>query len=471
MRVAVRRWSEQFGLPSSSLSTARQLYALTLLTAFWPEWMWVPDFGQPFYQPPTGLASFFADPIPHAAVLALNAIGITASVCLLAGRGVQMASVVVSTVLWVGNSFEYSYGKVDHDVLLLLTPLAGAAAGWDGRRETRAWPLAIFALAIALSMTASGIDKAATGWLDPQRGAVRSHMTFNSIVVGRDAPLADTADVFPPLVWEAFDWGAVILEVAFLGAVLRARWFRGAIALVCLFHAANIALFLIPFYANVVAYALFVRWPREWRWKAPASLAILGSAVATAVYLAWGNPLHLQFRRVGLDPYPYLWTQSVVVMLGAILAVVWIVACSGAFMPRVRISPETSPGPRVIAFDGHCGLCNGWVDFIMRRDRRRVWRFTPLQSPAGSALAAPGQSGDLSSVVVVRDGWRYTRSTGVIIAVGELGGPWRLALLLLAVPAPVRDVFYRIVAKWRYRIFGRSETCRLPTPEERERFI
>lgn len=465
-----KHWFQQFRLEPDSLATIRRLYALALLVAYWPEWLWVSGMADPFYQPPIGLAMFLDGPPPIQFFLVLNALGIVASVCLLLGRSIRTASAVVPGVLWVGNSFEYAYGKVDHDILLLLIPLAGAVAGWDGRRKTRAWPVAVFALAISLAMSASGMSKAMTGWLDPNRGAVRSFVTSISVVVGRDAPLSAIAlDAFPRFVWEGMDWAAVVLEVSFLPAVLRLRWFHRITAFACLFHLANITLFMIPFFSNVLAYGFFVRWPSVSERKAPVWLVAGAGAFTAATYLLWGNPIEAALLSVGLAPG--VWIPSTIVTLGAVVAVAWIVRCSGWFLPRVQIHRDVWTDPRVIAFDGHCGLCNGWVDFILRHDRREVWRFTPLQSPSGLHVAGVPQAADPASVVVVREGWRYTRSTAVLIAVSDLGGLWRTTAVLLLVPAAIRDVFYWVVARLRYRVFGRSEICRIPGPEERARFL
>lgn len=153
-------------------------------------------------------------------------------------------------------------------------------------------------------------------------------------------------------------------------------------------------------------------------------------------------------------------------------------AAVGMFRPRYDIPPsQASAGfraqPRVVYFDGYCGLCSLWVDFLLSRDKRAVWLFSPMQTPAGAALirAAGLPEGYTDSVLVWRQGSLHTHSTAVIVAVADLGGVYRLALVLLAIPAFVRDPIYALVARFRYRLFGRSTSCRLPTPAERSRFI
>ncbi len=127
----------------------------------------------------------------------------------------------------------------------------------------------------------------------------------------------------------------------------------------------------------------------------------------------------------------------------------------------------------VIVFDGVCNLCNGAVDFIIRFDRNAVFQFASNQSEAGEAIVA--QAGvstfEADTIVLCEDGESYVRSTAVLRIARRLGWPWKAAYVFIIVPGPVRDVLYRLIAKNRYRLFGRRETCRLPTPEERTRFL
>ncbi|HEY0868493.1 MAG TPA: thiol-disulfide oxidoreductase DCC family protein [Fimbriimonas sp.] len=135
------------------------------------------------------------------------------------------------------------------------------------------------------------------------------------------------------------------------------------------------------------------------------------------------------------------------------------------------LSRESAEHP-VVFFDGVCNLCNSTVDFIVRHDPRAKFRFAPLQGEtAAQMIPEHVATGDLNSFVLVEDGRTYTRSTGALRLIAGLGGAWALAKALLIVPAFLRDAVYRLIAKNRYRIFGKKETCRLPTPEERTRFL
>jgi predicted DCC family thiol-disulfide oxidoreductase YuxK len=141
-------------------------------------------------------------------------------------------------------------------------------------------------------------------------------------------------------------------------------------------------------------------------------------------------------------------------------------------------SRPASPVPRtaddkIVLFDGVCHLCTGSVQFIVRRDSGRQFRFASLQSETGRRLcAAHGLDPDAVTTVVLLDGGRaFTHSDAALRIARHLDGPWKLATVLRVVPRPVRDWLYRLVAKFRYRWFGKHETCWLPTQDLRSRFL
>ncbi|WP_151732998.1 thiol-disulfide oxidoreductase DCC family protein ['Paenibacillus yunnanensis' Narsing Rao et al. 2020] len=127
----------------------------------------------------------------------------------------------------------------------------------------------------------------------------------------------------------------------------------------------------------------------------------------------------------------------------------------------------------IVLIDGVCHLCQAIVRFIIPRDPHGHIRFASLQSESGrSFLKAGGLSeSELSTVVVVENGRYYTESAAALRIARRLRPPWPLAYLLAAVPAPLRDAVYRLVAKNRYRWFGRDEQCLVPTAEIRQRFL
>ncbi|KER09703.1 MAG: thiol-disulfide oxidoreductase [[Candidatus Thermochlorobacteriaceae] bacterium GBChlB] len=131
---------------------------------------------------------------------------------------------------------------------------------------------------------------------------------------------------------------------------------------------------------------------------------------------------------------------------------------------------------RVMLYDGVCGLCNGAVQFVIRHDRAKTLRFSALQSPYGqNTIARHDTLKNVDSVVLVeREGGKervFIRSTAALKIADYMGGFWKLALAAYIIPRPIRDFFYDLVAKYRYRFFGKHDACLLPPPDVRARFI
>ena len=138
---------------------------------------------------------------------------------------------------------------------------------------------------------------------------------------------------------------------------------------------------------------------------------------------------------------------------------------------------STAPRPEadapLVLFDGDCNLCHGAVQFVLRRDPRARFRFASLQSEAGrAALARAGFEGELpDSVVLLHEGRVRTRSTAALAIARGLRFPWPLVSVLWLVPYPLRDFVYDWIAKRRFRWFGRRDSCWVPTPALRARFV
>jgi predicted DCC family thiol-disulfide oxidoreductase YuxK len=133
----------------------------------------------------------------------------------------------------------------------------------------------------------------------------------------------------------------------------------------------------------------------------------------------------------------------------------------------------------ILLYDGVCGLCNRFVQFVLHRDHSGIFRFASLQSPlAAGVLERHGQLPEvLDTVYAVVDcdtpqERLLTRSDAIVFVLAQLGALWRVASTLIKlVPRPLRDFVYNTVARCRYRIFGRSEICILPAPKSRDRFL
>ncbi|GAB4453970.1 MAG: thiol-disulfide oxidoreductase DCC family protein [Armatimonadaceae bacterium] len=127
----------------------------------------------------------------------------------------------------------------------------------------------------------------------------------------------------------------------------------------------------------------------------------------------------------------------------------------------------------VVLFDGDCNLCDGTVQFIIKHDRAHRFRFAALQSEAARRLSPEDadKEGELRSVVLIEDGKVYRESTAALHIARYLDGPWSLFFAFIVIPAPIRDAVYRLIARNRYRWFGKREACLMPTGELRRRFL
>jgi predicted DCC family thiol-disulfide oxidoreductase YuxK len=140
--------------------------------------------------------------------------------------------------------------------------------------------------------------------------------------------------------------------------------------------------------------------------------------------------------------------------------------------------PPSVEGAHLVLYDGVCGLCSRLLQFLLEHDRRAVFAFASLQSAAGRAMVERfgGHPDALTSFYVVTN-YRATRarmlsrSSAALFVAGELGWPWKVAVLMRVLPAAILDHVYSVVARNRYRVFGRYERCVMPRPELRRRFV
>lgn len=126
----------------------------------------------------------------------------------------------------------------------------------------------------------------------------------------------------------------------------------------------------------------------------------------------------------------------------------------------------------VILFDGVCNLCNGFVNFIIRRDKKNRFRFASLQSDAAAALLSRySVTKNLKTIIFIENGKVYSRSGAALHICRRLSGGWPLLYGFIIVPSFIRDAFYDLVAKYRYRWFGKRDQCMIPTPALRSKFL
>jgi predicted DCC family thiol-disulfide oxidoreductase YuxK len=140
-------------------------------------------------------------------------------------------------------------------------------------------------------------------------------------------------------------------------------------------------------------------------------------------------------------------------------------------VPRVE-------GTHLVLYDGVCGLCDRLVQFLLGHDRHAVFCFAPLQSATGQAIVARfgGNPNELNSFLVVAN-YRgdhplmFAKSSAALFVARELGWPWKTAAAMRFLPTVIRDHVYDVIARNRYRVFGRFDQCLIPRAEFRGRFV
>lgn len=131
----------------------------------------------------------------------------------------------------------------------------------------------------------------------------------------------------------------------------------------------------------------------------------------------------------------------------------------------------------VILFDGVCNLCCGWIRFLIRRDKKAVFTFVPLQSDTGKTLletvdlkAENLTTSNINTIVYIKNNQALIESEAVLEILTDLSGIWRIFGVLRLIPLSLRDKIYRYIAAKRYSLFGKRTSCFLPTPENEKRF-
>jgi len=128
---------------------------------------------------------------------------------------------------------------------------------------------------------------------------------------------------------------------------------------------------------------------------------------------------------------------------------------------------------KLVLFDGVCNLCNSSIQFIIKHDRAAKFKFAPLQSPLAAQHLADLKVGNtpISSIIYIENDEVYQKSTAALKIAKHLDGAWPLLYAFMIVPKFIRDRVYDLIAKNRYKWFGKTEACWIPTPELKARFL
>jgi len=135
--------------------------------------------------------------------------------------------------------------------------------------------------------------------------------------------------------------------------------------------------------------------------------------------------------------------------------------------------PDFKDDKPIIVFDGHCNLCSGFANFILRHDKKNHLRLLAAQSDLGEALYKHYELKplDYDTNLLIENGRIRIKSDGSIAIISYLGWPWKLIYIGRILPRPLRDALYSFIARNRISWFGRKDVCYLPPPDAKERFL
>lgn len=127
----------------------------------------------------------------------------------------------------------------------------------------------------------------------------------------------------------------------------------------------------------------------------------------------------------------------------------------------------------IILFDGVCNLCNHSVQFVIRHDNKKLFRFAALQSEIGQQLMKQNdlESAGNNTIILIQSNKHFTRSTAALLVCKQLNGAWKILFGFIIVPQFLRDAVYNFVAKNRFRFFGKKDECMIPTKDLMDRFL
>ena len=123
---------------------------------------------------------------------------------------------------------------------------------------------------------------------------------------------------------------------------------------------------------------------------------------------------------------------------------------------------------KVIVFDGICGLCNKSVKLLIKLDTNKIFQYTSLQ---GEFVKTLNIEADIDSIIFYDDETVYYKSTAILKILRSLGGVWVVTNIFYLIPVSIRDFFYDVIAKYRYKIFGKMQSCRMPNSSEEKLFL
>lgn len=264
---------DSFKLHPNQLALYRILFCVfTFLFYGIPNYVWIGKSPDYLFTPPhISLASLFNGFPGTLFFTVLNISIVVFYFVLLFGWNTKATSLLLFFLLLIGQSFSFSFGKIDHTIIWLIVPLIMAFSGWGNaysidaylnkKSEVNAWAISLMALLLGFAMFTASLPKIMEGWLSFDSQASRSHLLFNYLYWERRPLLLEAVlQVKSVFFWELFDYLTVIFEFGFLLAILNPTIFRLFVIAAVIFHISVFLTFGISFTSNLLTYLLFINW-------------------------------------------------------------------------------------------------------------------------------------------------------------------------------------------------------------------
>ena len=494
----IDRWIfDEFQPCARGLPLFRILFALFILVFYFPRFSPLAGIPPWFFHPPLSFATFIPGVPPGWFYYLLDFLGELSALCLLFGYRTRIAGSALLAAILIGNTYRFSIGpKIDHEILILAILFCLGFSGWGNRLShdekrissaerliTPSWPIALLVLIVSFCMLTAVYPKALSGWASPHVLACHGQMIANYVQMERPSSVADhLLQIQTPIFWKMADYSTLFIEAGFIFCIFSLPASRSIASAAVIFHALIFYSMCIFFSANLMAYACLLDLRRFlWNGRVRHSVSRFGR-LARRIRFPHLFILALAFLglRLALDDTDIdlmFLPNNLLILIALVIAVVSILYSVASLADRLIFGhafPLRANHSLVILYDGECGLCDKWVQFVLKHDHRSIFRFAPLQSQAGKELLreAVSTESDLSSMILIIDRKAYFRSTGALMILRQLGGFWSLSGTFGFVPASLRDAAYSLVAANRHRWFPKAgDSCQLLSPVHSGRFL
>lgn len=263
-----------YPMSSKALGLYRILYSIYLLVWGIPNFEWIADNPNSFYNPPAYSLGALLDGFPPYWFLeGLSLLVVLLAILLLFGWHTRTVSILLGLSIIVGKSFAFSFGLIGQDIVVWFIPMLLSFSNWGssfsidaytGRTQntsTQYWPITMMSLFLGFGMFTAGLPKLLGGWLDPATQATRGHFFTQYYVIGDLKLLAPYMAHFTnKWIWEMMDWVAVLFELSFLVAIINPKWVRRILVVAIIFHTSTFMVLNISFHFQYSLYLLFINW-------------------------------------------------------------------------------------------------------------------------------------------------------------------------------------------------------------------